>query len=214
MKKLFFLMSVLSLGLTGCNKSGYVPYWDVNDPELFYNMLVVGANDEEVNIFIDKVHRDGYRYSQESYEHYDRFVSKTDGKSIYVVRIDNIDQIPTLKFGIIQLKSHTNDIGPLLDALESRSEFIEPSKTVLLIGGCESYQYTEWAQEFDVIPIVVKYIGQNAHNDYLSLQLHSHLANMSLMDALQKIRREAPGTYNQYYMPALRKSLFQQLFSR
>lgn len=203
----FAVATVLAVVLasSGCgskrDNTGSKEYSDVNNPRLYFNMLVVCARTEEVQAFETK--RVKYAYNRIAYANYSMLASKKDGKAVFVVTADKLESVPAQNYGLIQLKGHTNDMSALIEAVRNIPGLVKENQTVLLLGGCQTSQFVEVAGKLKAIPIATKQVGQSAHNDYLTLQLHSALAHTSLKGALDAIRVEAPATYEQYELPKI-----------
>lgn len=203
----FVLSSMFALALLtgGCGKkqvAGSREFSDVSNPRLYFNMLVVCARPEEAQAFEAK--RVKYAYNRISYPNYSMLASKKDGKAVFVVTVDKLDSVPPQNYGLIQLKGHTNDMAALIEAVRGLPGLVKPNETVMLLGGCQTLQFVEAANALKAIPIATKQVGQSAHNDYLTLQLHSALGRMSLKQSLETVRIEAPATYDQYELPVIK----------
>ena len=197
------LFIIIAIYFTQKKQHDYSGYTDVKNPKLYSNMLVICTNSDEFNAFLTKVR--SYRYRETQRETYFEYKSYDGSKRAIVVKKRNIDDIPKLQYGIIQLKGYTSDMEQLINLVKDCQKFVRPMKTILLLGGCETYQFETVARKLGVIPVMTHYVGESAHNDYLALQLHSLLSRMSVGEALRSIFNKAPATLNQYILPDIVK---------
>ena len=180
---------------------------DVDDPSLYKKMLVICADETEIQAFL--VDSRGYNYRKTNRRGYKLLAAKNESdKKIYIVNRRRINSVPKQEYGIIQLKGHNSEvhtaIKEMIDiVIAKKNDLVSDEKTVMLIGGCDTHSMGQVANLVGAIPIGTVHIGQSRQNDYFSLHLHSKLTRMSLYLALEEIKRDAPAMYPQYVIPQI-----------
>ncbi len=175
-------------------KKGCAPIIPEIDKSLHAKVLVVPSNLHEYNYFKEVMAR--YSYNAELTSYGIRYTGKT--RSYLVVTLLKPGETVNVKYGIIQLKGHTEDMA---ECLARARQCIVPGKSIIISGGCETSKDVCMYADMNIPAFTVNHIGQGPVNDYLVLQMQAHLQDYSYSETLQKLKMAAPIVMGYYIYP-------------
>ncbi len=166
---------------------------DINK-DLHSKVLVVPANMEEYDYFIQTMRR--YAYDAQTASYGVRYNGKK--RQHLVITLLKPGKKVTAKYGIIQLKGHTHDMDW---CYQQARESIVPGKTIIVSGGCRSSQNACFYANNNVSAFTVSDVGYGPQNDYLVLQMQSLLQDYSYSETLDLLKDQAPRVMAAYVYP-------------